>query len=69
MTIGMLVDRVAEVIEIDHEKIMLPPEFKDHASNQFITGIYDGDARHFILDIDRILLDKEHEENLSQVKN
>lgn len=62
MSIGLIVDRVSEVIEIADDEIVAPPEI-DQASHTFIKAIGKvGNAVKLILDCDKLLHHEDSEQ-------
>lgn len=64
MVVGLIVDRVAEVVEITAENILPPPSstfgIEDKAQNRYVYGIGKvGDAVKLLLDPDRLLKDED----------
>ncbi|MDL2224991.1 chemotaxis protein CheW [Eubacteriales bacterium OttesenSCG-928-M02] len=58
MTVGLIVDTVAEVIAIDEENIVPPPEGAD-IQNTYLSGIgMVGEEVKLLLDCDRVLNDE-----------
>lgn len=56
LVVGLIVDTVSEVITIDDEEVMPPPEGKPGFTNQFIAGIgRKGDAILLLLDCEKLL--------------
>lgn len=55
--VGLLVDYVEEVIDIDDEKILAPPKIKAGYRSKYITGMYEKENGDLImlLDIDQLL--------------
>lgn len=56
ISVGVIVDRVVEVIDIIRENISKPPKFNNDFKNNYISGIGNIDDRVIIiLDCDRLL--------------
>ncbi len=56
---GLIVDKVAEVMTIDDENIVSPPDIQSHAANKYISGIGKvGDSIKLLLDCEILLDDK-----------
>ncbi|MDX9972129.1 MAG: chemotaxis protein CheW [FCB group bacterium] len=63
LTIGLLVDEVSEVINVQEEQIEPPPSFGTRVDADFILGIGKvGEKVVILLDVDRVLTN--HEANL-----
>jgi purine-binding chemotaxis protein CheW len=62
ISVGLIVDTVAEVISIAEEDIVPPPEMRDGNQNRYIKGIgkKDGSIK-LLIDCDRLLNDNEIE--------
>ncbi|OPJ61902.1 chemotaxis protein CheW [Clostridium oryzae] len=61
VSVGLIVDGVAEVISISEENVVQPPEFNG-TYNKYIKGIGKaGDSVKLILDCDKLLSDKDNE--------
>lgn len=62
LTVGLVVDRVDEVISIPDESIVPPPGFRAGFQNRYIRGIgkVDGEVR-LLLDCERLFRDEEIE--------
>ncbi|MGD9546879.1 MAG: chemotaxis protein CheW [Candidatus Krumholzibacteriia bacterium] len=64
--IGILVDQVSEVLDIDAGQIEPPPEFGPQVDTEFILGMgKNGEKVTILLDIDRVLETEEVEEILA----
>ena len=62
MQIGMIVDQVAEVIDIPDENIVPPPDMKQGFNNRFIMGIGKvGEAIKLILDCRKMVTEEDAE--------
>lgn len=60
ISVGIIVDRVLEVLEIDNENISLPPKFNGDFQNRYIAGIGKEEEQVIILlDCNRLLNDDE----------
>jgi purine-binding chemotaxis protein CheW len=60
LTMGILVDAVSEVVDIANEQIEPPPAFGSAVDTTFILGMAKlGDRVVTLLDIDRVLTDRE----------
>lgn len=60
VSVGIIVDRVLEVIEIENENISLPPKFNGDFQNRYIAGIGKQDEQVMILlDCNKLLSDDE----------
>lgn len=60
LTVGLLVDEVAEVVNVHDEQIEPPPSFGTRVDADFILGIGKvGDKVVILLDVDRVLTDRE----------
>lgn len=58
--VGLVVDSVSDVLNIDAKEIQLPPKFGAKVDVAFINGIgKSGDKLVALLDIDRLLMDGE----------
>jgi purine-binding chemotaxis protein CheW len=58
--VGLIVDRVKEVMDIPEKQIDPPPKVKKGAESRFIDGLAKvGDKVNIILDMDKFLFDKE----------
>jgi len=56
ISVGIIVDRVVEVIDISRENISKPPNFNNDFTNNYISGIGNiNDRVIIILDCDRLL--------------
>ena len=56
ISVGVIVDRVVEVIDISRENISKPPNFNNDFTNNYISGIGNiNDRVIIILDCDRLL--------------
>lgn len=63
ISVGLIVDNVAEVMTIGDENIVPPPDYKTGFQNRYIKGIGKvGSDVKLLLDCDRILGDDEIEE-------
>ncbi|UVT14523.1 MAG: chemotaxis protein CheW [Nitrospira sp.] len=61
---GLVVDSVSDVLNIDAKEIQSPPKFGANVDVTFISGIgKSGDKLVALLDIDRLLMDGELPEN------
>lgn len=59
ISIGLIVDRVSEVANIQEDQIAPPPEFKKGTQNRYIKGIgKTGENVKLMLDCDRLLNDE-----------
>lgn len=68
MAVGLIVDTVAEVIDIPEGNISLPPTIRKSDSNKYIKGIGKaGDRVKLILDCQRLLSENELEEVLGKI--
>lgn len=57
---GMLVDAVAEVIEIEADEIKNPPSIGLNAQNEYILGVFESQEKFtMILDMNKVLSTKE----------
>jgi len=62
VSIGLIVDNVAEVLSILDENIVLPPDYKTGFQNKYIKGIGKvGSEVKLLLDCDKLLRDDEME--------
>lgn len=62
MQIGLIVDQVAEVIDIPEENIVPPPDMKQGFNNRFIMGIGKvGEAIKLILDCRKMVTEEDAE--------
>ncbi len=62
ISIGLIVDNVAEVLNIDDENIVPPPDVKTGFHNRYISGIGKvGNSVKLILDCDKLLREDEIE--------
>lgn len=62
MIVGLIVEQIAEVVEIQEENILPPPTFGrvDKAQNKYVYGIGKiGDAVKLLLDPDKLLNDED----------
>jgi purine-binding chemotaxis protein CheW len=60
MTIGILVDRVAEVVEIPDFDVILPPEYRHNVESQYIKGVgHVSGIRQYIIDVEKFMLDEQ----------
>jgi len=62
LSVGIIVDRVLEVIEIENENISLPPKFNGDFQNRYIAGIgkqEENEAVIILLDCNKLLNDDE----------
>jgi len=58
--IGVIVDAVSDVLNVNNEDIKEPPEFGNNISVEFISGLtVSGQKMVMILDIDKMLLNQE----------
>jgi purine-binding chemotaxis protein CheW len=63
VTVGLIVDKVDEVLTIDDENIALPPASKTGIENRYIKGIgKSGDDVQLLLDCEKLLKAEEIEE-------
>jgi purine-binding chemotaxis protein CheW len=61
--VGLIVDNVAEVINIDEDNIVLPPGSKTGFNNRYVRGIGKvGNEVKLLLDCDKLLNDEELDE-------
>lgn len=61
VSVGLIVDQVAEVLNIDDNNIDLPPDGRTGFSNRFINGIGKvGEDVKLLIDTDRILTREEY---------
>lgn len=61
VSVGLIVDQVAEVLNIDDNNIDLPPDGRTGFSNRFINGIGKvGEDIKLLIDTDRILTREEY---------
>lgn len=61
-SIGLIVDTVSEVISIDDENIVPPPNFKNGFNNKYVKGIgKTGNDVKLLLDCEKILSEEEVE--------
>lgn len=69
ISVGLIVDSVAEVMTIMDENIVPPPDYKTGFQNRYIKGIgkVDSDVK-LLLDCERLLGDEEIED-LNQIMN
>ncbi len=68
LVIGMIVDNVADVLDIPEENIVPPPEIRTGYQNRYIKGIGKvGDDVKLLLDCDRFL-NEDETETLSTVE-
>ena len=61
-TVGLIVEKIAEVVEIKEENILPPPsiEKKEKGQNKYVYGIGKvGDAVKLLLDPDKLLNDED----------
>ncbi|MBU3199062.1 chemotaxis protein CheW [Clostridium estertheticum] len=59
-TVGLIVDNVAEVINIDDSNIVPPPQMKTGFHNRYVRGIGKvGNEVKLLLDCDKLLKDEE----------
>ncbi|OHD10631.1 MAG: chemotaxis protein CheW [Spirochaetes bacterium GWD1_27_9] len=65
--IGLIVDRVEEVLEISANNVEPPPKFKNKSNaEQYISGLgKTGDSIKIILDVGKII----SEDNMEEIKN
>lgn len=54
-TVGMIVDGVSEVLEVDEAEIDLPSEFVMTVDSQYITGIVKREKLIILLELERVL--------------
>jgi len=60
ISIGLIVDNVAEVINIDDENIVPPPDIKTGFHNRYVRGIGKvGNQVKLLLDCDKLLSDED----------
>jgi purine-binding chemotaxis protein CheW len=58
ISVGLIVDNVAEVMRIADDKIVEPPKYKNGFQNKFIKGIgKSGDEIKLLLDCEKIVTD------------
>ncbi|WHH60081.1 chemotaxis protein CheW [Petroclostridium sp. X23] len=63
ISIGLIVDYVCEVLAIDEENIVSPPNMKTGFYNRYLKGIgKNGDNIKLLLDCDKLLKEEEIEE-------
>lgn len=63
MVVGLIVDKVAEVLSIDDENIAPPPSYKSGIRNRYIHGIGKiGDVVTLLLDCKKLFDDQETQE-------
>lgn len=68
LSIGLIVDNVAEVLNIEDENIDVPPDVKTGFSNRYISGIGKvGNSVKLILDCDKLLSQDELESIVSNI--
>jgi len=59
-TVGMIVDEVSDVLNIENEEIQETPEFSSNINTKFIKGIGKvGDKLVILLDLDKMFSDEE----------
>lgn len=69
MTVGLIVDNVSEVLTIEDENIVPPPDYKTGFRNRYIKGIGKaGDDVKLLLDCNKLLKDDEIDE-LNKINN
>lgn len=62
ISIGLIVDKVLEVLSIEDENLVPPPEYKTGAQNRYIKSIgKSGDKMKLILACEKLLDDKDAE--------
>lgn len=67
LSIGLIIDRVSEVVNIPDEEISAPPELNKNFHNRYIKGIGKvGNSVKLVLDCDK-LLSEDDIENLSSI--
>ncbi|MFN3412126.1 MAG: chemotaxis protein CheW [Exilispira sp.] len=69
-SVGLAVDKVMEVIEIDDKKLSSAPDIGFKSKNKYLQGIFQKDEKMImILNIDNILAESEVIEINEQIKN
>lgn len=72
MQIGILIDKIKQVIEIDESKIQPPPILNSGINKEYITGVYKMEDEEnkliIIIDIDK-LFSQEELYKLKEIKN
>jgi purine-binding chemotaxis protein CheW len=68
MIVGLIVDKVSEVITIDDENVVPPPSQKSGIRNRYIQGIgkIDGSVK-LLLDCNK-LFDQEETQDIGQIE-
>lgn len=62
LTVGLIVDRVSEVINISEEQVVSPPETSKNAKNKYINGIGKiGEDVRLLIDCNKLLNDDDKE--------
>lgn len=68
VSVGLIVDTVAEVVNIPNENIALPPQLSTNYQNRYVKGIgKEGDKVKLLLDCGKLLKDSELSEIVEQV--
>lgn len=63
ISIGLIVDRVSEVVDIPEESVSEPPKVNKNSQNKYVKGIGKiGDSVKLILDCEKLLSENEMEE-------
>ncbi len=63
ISIGLIVDRVSEVVDIPEENVSEPPKVNKSSQNKYVKGIGKiGDSVKLILDCEKLLSENEMEE-------
>ncbi|KOA18157.1 chemotaxis protein CheW [Clostridium homopropionicum DSM 5847] len=63
MSIGLIIDRVIEVVDIEEEQITPPPELNKSSNNKYIKGIGKiGEEVKLLIDCDKLLSQEEVDE-------
>lgn len=63
ISIGLIIDRVIEVVDIEEDQITPPPELNQSSSNKYIKGIGKiGEEVKLLIDCNKLLSEEEIEE-------
>jgi purine-binding chemotaxis protein CheW len=62
LTVGLIVDRVSEVVNISDDQVVLPPATSKNTKNKYINGIGKiGEEVRLLIDCNKLLKDDEKE--------
>ena len=59
-TVGLLVDAISDVLQVDHESMRPTPDFGAAVDTRFITGVFQSKEQLIVvLDLEKLLTDNE----------